>query len=314
MGDSYVRGIREILKRFIVPMAIYFTLINLSGSINRRLVSKLFILSGVYIALVGIFEFAAGRNIIGPIGFTGSSTIYRTNGPFWDVIGYAGVVLAFLPFTYYCHKEQLIGKRFAYFCMLIFTIGCLINFSRVIWITFCFILLIIIFGKNIKSAFLLFYGLIIFSIVVYFLFESLKTTEIFTSRIADTRNITQRYEQYISSLTIISEHPFFGIGYLMYWKSHPIQLHNSYLLVFVEFGIIGGILYLFHLLTLLLNQFRDTITLQGIHTLKFRLSILFLILVVPNTIDFLGNSYILLSIFFMTAIFKIKDIQQEKLA
>ena len=110
---------------------------------------------------------------------------------------------------------------------------------------------------------------------------------------------------------LIKENPLWGIGYLMYWKTHPLQLHNSYLLILVEFGIVGALFFALYLFSLLGVGLKKSVQL-GFYIFKTRLSILFLVLIVPNTIDFLNNAYFMLSIFTMTAIFNMENSTQKE--
>ena len=301
-GINLPHAFREILRRYVVPLSVYFTLINLAHEIKRRTLVHVLLWSGIYIAGVGIAEFAVGRNLIGPIGFVGTEKLYRTNGPFWDGIGYAGVVLMFLPLSYYCLKEKLIGVPFYAFCVVIFSAGCLVNYSRAIWLTFILIAILLLLGKDIKTVILSFYMIAFLAIVLYFLILGLQGTELFESRLANSRNIIQRYEQYRDSISLVLKHPFFGNGFWAYMKTHHIQLHNSYLLILVEFGLVGAFFFTLHLIALLFIKLRQSIATQGIHAAKLRLSIIFLAVIVPNTIDFLGNAYFILMMFVITAV------------
>ena len=301
-GINLAHAFREILRRYVVPLSVYFTLINVYPEINRRTLVRVSLWSGIYIACVGIAEFAAGHNLIGPIGFVGGEKLYRTNGPFWDGIGYAGVVLTFLPLSYYCLKEKLIGVPFSAFCIAIFSAGCLVNYSRAIWLTFILIAILLLLGKDLKTVIISFYSIAFLAIVIYFLILGLQGTELFESRLANSRNIIQRFEQYRDSVTLVLQHPFFGIGFWAYMKTHNIQLHNSYLLILVEFGLVGAFFFTLHLISLLFIRFRQSIAAQGTHAAKLRLSIIFLAVIVPNTIDFLGNAYFILMMFIITAV------------
>jgi O-antigen ligase len=290
-GRGTTAAVVDLFQKFILPLSVFFVLINNRWRLDPKKVSYAILMSGIYVAGVGLLEFIVGHNVVGDVGFVDpSSKLFRTNGPFFDGIGFAGIVLSMVPFGYYALKKRLVRKSFAIFCIVFFALGCLINFSRVIWLGLSMVLVIILMNNSVRGVLVSFYCLMLLVVAGYLFSDMITSTTIFKKRFADTRNVKARYNQYIDAIGLFIDNPMFGMGYDMYRKTHPLYLHNSYLRTLVEFGIFGLAAFCLYIFTMLFNGFKKTFLNDGIYGLKTRLSLIVIVLLVPNTVDFLYNA------------------------
>ncbi len=310
-------GVASLIDLYLVPIIVYFTLINYQEELNPKVLVWSILFSGVLIAGTGIIEFVAGHNVIGlpsrmdvMVEYR-TSSIYRTNGPFYDIIGYSGIVLLYIPFTYYFIKEKIIKKYFASACLVLFTLGCLINYSRAVMIALLLVFLILISGRNIKSLLGSFYLFITIVILAYVSSEMITSSKIFTERISNKAHVIGRMEQYWHCLKLFIDRPIFGIGYGMYLKNYSVQVHNSYLRALVEFGIIGFIPYICFIFSIIFRKFKESLTGRNISLLKARLCLVAIVLFVCNTLDLLNNRHFMLALLIIITTFNPEPISEK---
>jgi O-antigen ligase len=315
-ASGFSGGVASLIDLYLVPISVYFTLINYQEELNPKVLVWSIIFSGVLIAGTGIVEFVAGHNVIGlpsrmDVMEYSTSSVYRTNGPFYDIVGYSGIVLLYIPFTYYFIKEKIINKHFASACIVLFTLGCLISYSRASMIAFLLVFLILISGKNIKSLLGGFYLFIVIIILAYVYGETMTGSKLFTERISNKANVVGRMEQYWYCLKLFINRPIFGIGYGMYLKNYSIQVHNSYLRALVEFGLIGFIPYICFIFSIIFRKFKEFLTGGNIPLYKARLCLVVIVLFVCNTIDLLNNRHFMLVLLITIAAFNPDTISEK---
>lgn len=154
--------------------------------------------------------------------------------------------------------EYHMSNRLSYFIVIIQAIALLVTFSRTAWLAFGVVIIgvtILFFKKIIKKSRYKILGVLLIGVIVSFIFSPFKT------RMSDSFDITNqairdRILGIQTAFTIIKKHPLMGIGnknyvinidtyetrQLNYWQYQPV--HNSYLLVWSELGLIGLILFI----------------------------------------------------------------------
>lgn len=285
---------------YTVPLAMYFVLLNIKLRNPKNLVYA-FLTSGLLSAAIGIAEFVARQNLIGPPSMLDnmaylSTKLYRTNGPFYDIIGYSSIVLLYIPFCYYFFKEKLISPLIGNMSLTILSVGCLASLSRAPAMAFLLIALILLskldFKRILKMSFLC-TGLIL---VCYVASGAIFSSTLFTERVSDNTVVVGRFHQYLQCLGIFSSAPILGIGFGQYLEHFHIQIHNSYLRALVEFGIVGFTIYMVFLFSLLFRNMAKIRSLGNQKLLKARLCVAIIALFVANTIDLLNQPHFMFAL------------------
>jgi O-antigen ligase len=313
---GFYSGIASLIDLYLVPIIVYFTLINYKEELAPNVLVYSILISGMLIAGTGVIEFFVGHNVIGlpsrmDVMEYRATSIYRTNGPFYDIIGYSGIVLLYIPFAYYSIKKKIINKYFASTCIVLFTAGCLVNYSRATIISFSLVFLILISGKNIKSLLGSFYLFIAIIILAYVSSEIITSSKIFTERISNKANVVGRMEQYWYCLKLFINKPIFGIGYGMYLKNYSVQVHNSYLRALVEFGLIGFIPYIGFIFSIIFMRLKESFSFKNTPLLKAKLCLAAIVLFTCNTIDLLNNRHFMLALLIIIASLNPKSISEK---
>ncbi|MFX0135861.1 MAG: O-antigen ligase family protein [Candidatus Hodarchaeota archaeon] len=302
---------------YVVPIIIYFALLNFEDNINEKDLVYSILISGIYIAIVGIAEFIVGRNLIGPEGLEAGDLIFRTNGPFYDIIGYSGIVLMYIPFTYYFMKEKIIGKYIGASCLLLFSLGSLVNYSRATMISFLVIFIILIGSSDLKKMIFYFIVIIIMGVTLYFTYDLLIKTRLYTERISEVSTITGRLAQYSLCIKTFMKSPLIGIGDGNFWKAYDYDIHSTYLRVIVEQGLVGFIPFICFIFSIIFKKLNLKMAKISPEFFKTKLSIIFIVLFIPSTINFLRNKQfvliLLLVVFSTNYWFFRKRSQEEKI-
>jgi O-antigen ligase len=302
-----------VADRYLIPVSIYFILINSGRDLNKTITVISILTGGIILAAAGLLEFTAGHNLIGPPGhwaeIESQGAIYRTNGPFHGGIGYAAIVLLYFIFAYYVFKKRWINRKFAFFCIVLFGIGATVNYSRAVWIAFAVTLMIILSGTSIKKLLLEFYAFIGILLLGFLFFDNLFATRLYTERIGDMTNAFGRLNQYVECLGIWIRHPVLGIGHERYKDSHYYFIHNSYLKVLVEYGIFSFISYTCFVFSTVFANLKSCLPRQDHDARKILVAVAFTVFFVPNTIDVLHYSEFLITLFIIT--FSVKNFPHQ---
>ncbi len=291
--------VRNLITTYMIPLSMYFVIANIGESLNTKKLVNSIQLSGIIVAGIGIAEFIAGHNLIGPENST--LKIYRINGPFDEGIGYAYIVLLYIPFTYYCIKEKLISKFLGFLYFIIFSIGVAFELGRAPLIAYLIICFILTLKNDIKSIMINSYLAAIFAIATYLSWDVITNTHLYRDRFANPEAVIGRWKQYKECLHIFASNPIIGIGHEMYKKTHVFYIHNTYLRDLVELGIFGFIFHALFIFVIMTRNIKRLLNAASIHVLKARISFIVIVLIVPNTIDLLNNYFFLLTLFIMLA-------------
>lgn len=302
---GYPSTVLFVFDRYLIPLSIYFVLISCGHDLNTKAIAGAILAGGILLATIGICEFVAGNNLVGPLGhwaeIEAAGAIYRTNGPFYGGIGFTSIVLLYFNYAYYAFKKGFINKKFAFFCVLLFAVGTVVNYSRAVWIAFAVCVLIYMAGFNSKSILFMFFFTIFLFISSCLLLDKFTSTRLFTERIGDMGNAVGRIKQYIECLGIFSQHPLMGIGHERYKAGHYYYIHNTYVRILVEYGIIAFVFYVLFIFSLIGGKIIKCFKKKDILSLKVISALLFIVFFVPNTIDVLHYSEFLISLFIITS-------------
>lgn len=291
----------------IMPLVLYFIIDNLGKYFKKKALIYSIIISGLIIVGVGLAEYFAGHNLIGSANLEAINiqSVYRTNGPFHEAIGYSATVLLYIPFIYYYFKEKLISKFLFIFLFVVFTAGFLVTLSRATIITYMIILLILLAKNNLKSIFINLYLTIMMLVGLYVSWDLISSSKIFVKRIANPSNVIGRWNQYKECLNIFSDNMLAGIGYGVYKKTHMYVIHNSYLKDLVELGLPGFLFHMTFIFSVIFSSFKKILLKGSSHLLKTRIAFIMVLVIVPNTIDLLDNQYFMLLLFLMVAVLNV---------
>ena len=292
--------VASVVDLYLVPLALYISIIN-RHHFNYRTFLFCLLISASFIAVTGIAEFMAGRNLLGPasrldvmVGF--KSHVYRVNGPFYDIIGYSGVLLLFLPVCYYAYKEKVVGSVAHLLINGLIISGSLLAFSRATMLALFLVLFILLVEFKLLRFFLISYICLLLFAIAIFIADQLTSTSFFSERIADMAHVKGRWDQYLFVLRLFVEHPFVGIGFGQYLKQFHIQIHNSYLRFLLEFGLLGFIPYMGFICSIIFFNLRKMLTSPSSPESKISWGLVFIVLLVSNTVDLLSNSHFMLAL------------------
>ncbi len=298
---------QSILDIYIIPALWLFVITNAIVHCKEKSFAKVTLLSGVLIAISGVAECILQRNIFGPEDIRTAGSFLRVNGPFEDGIVYATILLLFLPYCYFCINSKLIKKPYGILCFSLLTLGSMLQLSRACTIAMLVVFAILFFRKRASGYFVFIYFAILFSLVFsYFLVNTIKQTEIYSSRIAEQSNIVGRYERYVAMLKAFANHPAMGIGYGE--LSEKMNPHNSYLQNLVEIGALGTILWLLYLYSPLYQAFINLKKYLPDEAIAYKcaLSTFCIILFVPMTVSVLHSIDMMLIYFLISACYSIQ--------
>lgn len=177
--------------------------------------------------------------------------------------GYVVVVLFFIIGLFLNKKYFFKNSILIIIPLIVLFLSLITSFSRSAWLSFVlgcvFIFIFNLYKEKNKNnsrlirVFLLFLSIFI---VFYIIFSNTIHSRIFINNEKEERSITQRIEHTTEASGIIKKHPIQGVGLGNYvtsiytsdnkkqygWYYQPV--HNVYILIFTELGLIGGLLFL----------------------------------------------------------------------
>jgi len=284
-------GIYNAIKisEFIV---FYFYLRESLSIFKKDRIIMIFIYSGVFQALLAVVQFFfqhdTGLKYLGETSLspdlpgiakidTSNEKIMRPYGTFTHPNVLAAYLLFAIIFFYYTHIKKIQAKTwFDIFIFCILTSGLLLTFSRsVILVFFVFTLLLFIKNRNnVLVKKLAAISAIIF--VIFFIFFSQEMIQR-ANLASDSQNLDARALYKGVASYMISQNPFFGVGVGNFVnefrklgifqkdKDYLYQpVHDTYLLIASEIGILGFLIFLWFIFLLL----KDIKKYQMEHSLK----------------------------------------------
>lgn len=290
--------IQSLVTSYVFPYMIFFVIVNYRKSLNIKYLVLSIICGAMMIAGIGVIEFIAGKNLIGQVDYdavkrgTIVSTIYRTNGPFYDSIGYASLLIPYLSFIYYSHERSIISKKFTRVSTILVAVGSFVNFSRAA----IFGMIVTFLTNYAKKMKLMLVGLFVVSIfmaallpVISDMLTFITSSAIFKERAADAGTMVQRWDMYLHTVALIKENPVLGIGYDNFAVIYGGGTHNSFLQILVEVGLPGFALFLIFLWKTVVVNVLDARRSGDDVMKRVFLGISFVCLFIPNTINLLHS-------------------------
>jgi O-antigen ligase len=262
----------KILK--IIEMFLLGVYVSVYPKTRQRLCQWL-PLSLVMIVLVAILQFFKQSSLGGLFWFLGERTFdLQTPGIALESLGGP---LFLRPYSTFSHPNSLAGfllvglvltqplnylKKLNPYYLLLITLGILLAWSYAVWLAGLLLLVIVLFNKvrNNKSLFLC---AIIFSFILSAIYLLFRTLPQFQSEV-----VQDRLKLISASFLMINNRFLIGVGlnnFLVelpiYWTDLSFRLlqpvHNLYLLIFTETGIIGFILFLWLMFKALKNTLKS---------------------------------------------------------
>lgn len=291
-----VLGLAQGLMRlYLFPYVVYFAIFNYRAKLDFKKLSIAILAGGMIIAGVGIAEFLAGENLIGKLDYdpTREILLYRTNGPFHDSIGYASLLLLYVPFAFYCAEKGLVGKVYSSISAAIVSIGSAVNISRAALLSLVVVLLAC-YAKRSKVFILSVLAVVLVGVPALFMMtdivNSVIGSDVYQQR-TSTATAVGRWDLYMAVVDRIIENPLLGIGPDNYMRLHGGATHNSFLQVTVELGVVGLVLFTTFILTLIMRDLKTAIRFNDSVYVRTQVSIIFVTLFVSNTINLLHSPH-----------------------
>lgn len=222
-----------------------------------------------------------------------------------------GIICGFMLWQQYCQNKSELKKILVLILTLISSAGLFFTFSRSAWLVLLLILLIFfVISKNYRQRLLLL-GIILIFLSQFFIFNSLVFSRTDLSNRLEAMSKNERLDQIGESWQIIETSPLAGVGINNYTlvlnKIAPNQpaydlqpVHNIYLLIASELGIIGLILFIFFIWTAILLIQKNSKSLLLI-------SIFPLFLIISLFDHYLWTSYLGIMIFWLALTFSLKS-------
>jgi len=275
---------------FVIPFLIYFFIKNIINN-NKDFIkfTIILIIPAIYLSIMGIYEHFSLNDLF-PVEVSSDvfdyeynqglrvseSGISRVNGSLEFPESF-GLILAMIMLIisyhfgpiYNSQKGKLLKnwKLILILSLLGFALYC--NMYRSVWLG-TIAGFIIRFGLFQRQRFKLLFSIIFIAIVVWAYAEKMKSTSVYTERITNVKTLHARIATYKSALAILTYNPGLGVGFNnfsdIYTKfnysrtfrgaeSRP-WVHNSFLKICVESGIIGFILFVLILKSFFLYMLR----------------------------------------------------------
>ncbi len=221
-----------------------------------------FLLTGIYLAVIGIFQYYTGRTLFVPAYFK-RMFAERATGPFVSAIHYGAVMSALLVSSWYIlwfNKKHLVKLLLFGFLSLIF-FAVVLSLTRAVWVGCIASVSIILYcypkyrWKVVCSQVLA--GIIGFITIFFFMTDS-----VVYRRITELDPIYNRIMTNVACIRMALTKPVFGYGYgektfSLYWRKFMVSVgsigvqhghavwvpHNEFLHILVLTGFTGFFLY-----------------------------------------------------------------------
>jgi len=256
---------------------IFWLINNQTSKVNLKKLSQALILSGVVQSLLGIWQFIIqwfwsnkwlGLSLLNP-AVSGVSVVESGWGRFLRAYGSLSHPNILAGFLVVCllvciilliyEKTKNVAKWY-YYALIILSVGLFLTFSRAGWLTLFGCLIIYGWSKKVRQIKQNSFLVASVWIVLIFIFLSIVNSSLFLSRITGQQRLErlsnqQRLNQYREATGMINNNWLTGIGIRNYtfqlynqnqnlsaWDYQPI--HNVFVLVWAETGIIGLIIFI----------------------------------------------------------------------
>jgi len=259
-SDSFMIGVKEIIRQFIFLVLILFFYFSLNEYKDVHYINIAIVVSGVIMSVSLLHSFLTSS---AEIYLLKTSGVVHESGYLGNVSGIGGVFAVTIPLTLYYiiisrNKEKLLFEV----AMVLQSLGLFLTNSRgaiIAVISAIFLILLVLRSQLLKKIVT---GLICLLVMTFLYFPSV--LDLFTIYFRTDRILENaRYFLWDISLSIIKNHPIFGVGpgmfkYNMYsnmsvmigsWDEEEIRWvyenagtghsHNFYLYRLSELGVVG---------------------------------------------------------------------------
>lgn len=245
----------NLMGRYI--LLYYLVVQNITAMKQLRQMTGAMLLAAVWVVGYGFYQYIYGIDVTNMLWIDGEqfpelktrvfSTLENPN----ILAGYLTVMMSMI-FGVAC-KIKARYDQYVLMSLFLFMGACLLmTYSRGAWIS----LFIVIAGYSVVKNRKVLLGLIVLSAVLLF-FDASVTERLLSAFDANDTSSSMRVAIWESTLAIVVEHPFLGIGWGSYWMVYPqydffiqneavkiVHAHNMYLNFAAEIGIAGLISFL----------------------------------------------------------------------
>jgi len=215
-----------------------------------------------------------------------------------NILGGFLVVCFLVALVLYLKHKPGLGKILSALSLVVILVGLFFSFSRGAWLGLALALAIyFIFNKNKLIDWIrIFVYLLLILLVLFFAYQPLVMTRLSGQQRLEVRSAEQRVELVSESKQMIKDHWLVGVGMGNYtnelYKNNPDQeawdyqpVHNLFLLVWAELGIVGLVIFIFLVLYIFM------LAVRGLKGDPLKLSLLLAILVIAFVDHYLWTSY-----------------------
>jgi O-antigen ligase len=262
-ADDVVLGLKGSVALCFAVFVYYFTVFTFRGIKNEK-IFRLICQSGIIVLTIIVVGFILSDNRI----FEVDRSISRLRGYIQDPNFFA--LYFFLPMMVYLSTS--IRKKRGWLITIISIIIMFLTYSRSAYVSLLLgtLYLLFLLRDDISRYYRKILIIISLLVAVLWLFSSLELTQNIwntalqnlTNRFSETASTNVREVLIRNGFETFKENPIFGVGmlnvryYISSWINND-YLHNTYLEVFVEQGIVGGVLYLGFVIGFILTKCKN---------------------------------------------------------
>ena len=286
-----ISGARVFIDAFLYPFIIYFLAKNLiSDEENFNKFINVLLIVGIYLSLMGIFEYLTGSDILTfREGMVERVGWLRIDGPYKDDVAF-GVNVSFLFFIALykfitCNKTSgIINIRKVFYGLILglFILAIFFNFYRGIWLALVVGLLAWFVVRKKGIAQLAFF-VIILAIIIIPSFNKIKSSRFYGERLTNVATIQSRLDTFDEVIYLFKKNPVKGLGFNNFFSQGQ---HNTFLAFLSETGILGASIFMILVWFLFYYGFRNYKLSRGHLTNEF--SIIFLCILICYSITWIG--------------------------
>lgn len=332
VADNFNEGVVSLVKIINLFIAFFFiTIISSKGQVNFI---KYFIIATII--SLAVESFLINLRVFDGVfvngAFLGRNNLYSGYGANINISSFSvlikSIVVIYLIFNY---KKGLV-KYFSYFLVYTSMLAVFLLMSRAAMISLLLVLasiLLLCLIANKKKYFIAYcslLGIFLLTIFSYNLFNEKNAYNILEERFSNITNpiadqsVNERLNFYTTALTSIWENPILGIG-IGNWRIKSIDLskeiissyrvpyfvHNDFLQLTAEIGIIGGLCYIFYIFFPFWTSFKKTIKYKKF-SIDFMIFLIILVFIVDSMLNFpIDRPINLIFLFFAMAVFYKSD-------
>lgn len=234
--------------RFLEYVALFYMVLVSSDEKFIRRGLTLFFMSMIFASFFGVFQLLFNTSTFGMGGYSGRGRVYATfeNPNYW---GAAVNMVIFYPIINFIEDKEH-NKAYDIGLIILFAINLIFSFTRGSWLGFACGLLLLAVLRYRKALFAVPVGVIAAYVIP---FTRSRFLSIFNPNY--TTN-SERLKLWKTGIMMFKDHFWKGVGngnyltwYRKYAENHPelnidgrtFTVHNSYIKMFAELGIFGGI-------------------------------------------------------------------------